>query len=64
MYIFITADNKYVGMDNDSGGYPYITDNCLSVHPWSSISEAKKYQESFDGSWILMELHGLSFTEI
>lgn len=63
-YIFVTEDGDYVGMDNDSGGYPYINKNPLSAHPWSTVEDAKRYQKMFDSKWILKKLNGLDVSDV
>jgi hypothetical protein len=61
-YIFITQDGQYVGMDNNSGGYPHISDNPLNAHPWANIEDAKKYRKMFKENWILNKLEGLKLS--
>ena len=62
MFIF-TENEKYVGMDNASGGYPYITDHFMSVKVWRTEQEARDYYKLFDKEdWQLRELRGLSFS--
>ena len=57
-YIFVSNESsKYIGMDNASGGYPYETDNILSVHLWKNLHEALKYHSIFkDKRWTLCRL--------
>ena len=61
-YVFITQNNKYVGMDNASGGYPYISDHPLDAHPWTNIEDAKKYRKMFKETWVLNKLEGLKLS--
>lgn len=62
MYIF-TKDDQYVGYDSNAGGYPYYTDNFMSVKVWYKLDDALKYKEMFkDEVWQLRELNGLKFS--
>lgn len=63
MYIF-KKDGKFIGMDNQSGGYPYETDRAFSAKEWPSIDEAKKYQKMFDPTWRLFEVKGLNLISV
>jgi len=62
-YILTEAD-KYVALDNASGGYPYITENPMSVHVWKQKEEAIKCVKMFhkESEWKLRELYGLNFS--
>lgn len=51
--------NKYVGVDHNSGGYPWAvgfdpTDN--SVRKWRSIDEAKDYAKHNPGKFELVQI--------
>lgn len=63
MYIF-KRDNKYIGMDDNSGGYPYETNYCMAVKVWYSKEKALKYQKTCkEHDWKLYKLNGLLLTE-
>lgn len=64
-YIFMTADGKYIGMDQASGGYPYETDDLFSAKPWSSREAAMNYEKHFkEKSWHLFLVKGLDLLEM
>lgn len=50
-------DRQPVGLDKDSGGYPYKCNNPNSVKYWDSESEALKYMDSWpEREWIVKEI--------
>lgn len=62
MWIF-TKDDQYVGYDNNSGGYPYYTDNPMNVKVWYDKNDAIEYRKMFkDEVWQFRKLNGLSFS--
>ena len=64
VYIFKKED-KFIGMDDASGGYPYETDRFLSVKEWPSAGKAKSYQEHFKNEgWALYKVNGLDITAV
>ena len=63
MYIFKNG-NKFIGMDNASGGYPYETDRAFSAHEWSTIKDARDYQKMFSDEWILYEFKSLNLVMV
>ena len=64
MYIF-TDKELYIAMDQDSGGYPYATENFMSVKVWGSKQDALDYKDRFsDAEWQLRELRGLDFSPV
>jgi hypothetical protein len=58
-FIFTDMD-KYIAVDSSSG-YPYKTDNYLSVKVWNSVEEADSYYKHFKDkeNWQLRRLYGL-----
>jgi len=61
-YIF-TKGEKYIAVDTDSG-YPYETNQYMSVKTWPNIEAATEYYNHFkcEHKWQLRELHGLSMS--
>lgn len=59
-YFFVNAKNGMcIGMDQDSGGYPYETSYPGSVHFWTSKKDAEYYYSMFpDEDWILHKFYG------
>jgi len=63
MFLFKKGE-KYIGMDDASGGYPYETDRAFSAKEWSSVKEAQQYQSMFkDEGWTLHEVVGLNLRD-
>ena len=63
-YIFTKGD-KYIGMDDNSGGYPYETESFMQVMVWNDSKAANNYYRMFvdsDIPWQLRELHGLNMS--
>ena len=46
-YFVILWDNKPVGLDADSGGYPYKTDYPGNVRYWLKREDAEKFLDVF-----------------
>lgn len=44
-----TKTNKYIAIDNSSGGYPYETE-WYNASVWSGINEAKNYKSVFSNN--------------
>jgi hypothetical protein len=63
MYFFMNKD-KYIGLDSQSGGYPYETDNPLHAHMFISKDDAEKYKKMFKESWLLCKFIGLNYVPI
>ena len=62
-YIFMKGD-KYIGMDNASGGYPYETDYMFNVKPWNDPDQAIEYEQHFlDKGWKLYKIKGFNIEE-
>ncbi len=58
-YIFTSGD-KYIGMDDASGGYPYETDHFTQLKVWTKIGQAIEYKGHFpEKDWQLREVTGL-----
>lgn len=56
-YIFMKS-YQFVGMDQDSGGYPYLTKDPMSVKVWSTIKDALEYHSKFyKEGWVLYNFH-------
>jgi len=61
-FIF-TSGEKYIAMDDVSGGYPYETDDFLQVKAWPSLDKALSYKEHFpEKDWQVRRLHGLNMS--
>jgi hypothetical protein len=43
----VYPNGKFAGLDSNSGGYPYPTDNLNNVKFWTSLEEAKTHQAMF-----------------
>lgn len=43
----ILWNNQPVGLDNDSGGYPFKTDNPNQIKYWATRGEAERYSDMF-----------------
>jgi hypothetical protein len=51
-------DNQLVGVDRDSGGYPFYTDDIRLAMLFPSIEGAQKYKEVFSRSKTPSEYDG------
>ena len=47
-YIIAVPGNKYVDIDNHSGGYPYLVDSPGRAHVWTNPEKAEKYLGMFN----------------
>ena len=54
-YVFMDTIGNYIAIDNDSGGYPYTTENIFRAHIWKDRKEAFKYRSHFE-DWELYEI--------
>lgn len=43
-YVLKTS-RGYIGLDNSSGGYPYIPSNIKGIHVWNTAEEANSYKD-------------------
>lgn len=65
MYCFITKEGKYIGMDQASGGYPYVTEKPLSIVLFYTIEDACKYRDMFlKEKWVIKKFLGLNLKDI
>ena len=56
---------KYIGMDNASGGYPWETDNLFAAHTYNTVQAAINYKRHFKNEcWKLYRVDELILTEI
>jgi hypothetical protein len=46
-WIIIDKNNKFVGIDMSSGGYPYPTDDLQSAKWYSTEEETERFLQSF-----------------
>lgn len=66
MYLYVTKDGDFIGLDNASGGYPYVTSIPMKAHIWKDKREAENYfsgSESKNG-WVLKKFNGLNLSDI
>lgn len=57
MYIFVSENGKYIGLDAPSGGYPYETSNIKKAVWWENVGEAESYFNHFEKeNWTLKKL--------
>lgn len=71
-FVFITRNGNFIGVDSNSGGYPYVTNHINQVHMWGSTQEAFKYEMMFTRStglqlempWKLRRVTGLKLEDI
>jgi len=61
LYGFVTKDGKhYIGLDSNSGGYPYETDRWQDMHTWTSKEKALDYEKMFKKKgWVMVGVVGL-----
>lgn len=56
-HFVILWDGQPVGLDRDSGGYPYKTGYPGSIHYWKSAQEALDYMAMFrEHNWQVVEV--------
>lgn len=50
MLVCVNKENEVQGMDQSSGGYPFVAANIRDWYDWSQrpIEEARKYAKTFD----------------
>lgn len=46
-FVCINASNQPQGVDDMSGGYPYVASDPAQVHFWQSQKEAEHYAKMF-----------------
>lgn len=69
-YVFVdAATSQYVGIDQSSGGYPYLTAHWTQVHVWDTIAKALDYRKLFTSEpWSLVavkaSLQGVEFQPV
>lgn len=49
-------DDTYVGLDEASGGYPYLATTLKNVHFFKSIEEAEEYANHWPGRFTIHKL--------
>lgn len=45
-FIIDNETEKFVAVDSNSGGYPYMTDSIAAAHKFNRLDEAVKYHTS------------------
>lgn len=65
MYMYVTKDGDFVGLDKASGGYPYVTSRPFSAHLWPTKEEAENYlsKSELKKGWILKRFDGLKLAD-
>jgi hypothetical protein len=54
-YILINKEtNSYIGVDRNSGGYPYDTDHLGSAKIWYNKNDAKGYADTFPNKKLIL----------
>jgi len=61
VYVLVYTTGEFVGIDNNSGGYPFKTKDWRSARLWRTIAEAKEYRKMFSdtythGGWKIKEI--------
>lgn len=61
-FILDTETGKFVGIDSNSGGYPYLTDSIVSAHRFTTLDHAVQYR-SEQKCWKIVKIN-ITTTEI